>query len=425
MKVLVVGSGGREHALIWKISKSPRVKKIYCAPGNGGISEQAVCVDIKADDLRGLVNFAKTEKIDLTVVGPEIPLTLGIVDLFKEKGLRIFGPTKAASRLEGSKVFAKNLMRKYNVPTAEYEVFSDIDKALAYVREKNKPLVIKADGLCAGKGVYVCSNLKEQEEALRQIMQDKIFGEAGNNIMIEEMLKGEEASIIVISDGKDIVSLASSQDHKRIFDGDQGPNTGGMGAYSSAPVVTEELFAQIQEEVIVPIIKGMKAQGCPYAGVLYVGIMITDAGPKVLEFNVRFGDPETQAILPRLKTDLAEIMLKTDEQRLNEVKLQWDERSCICVVVASGGYPGKYEKGKLISGLDELAAEEDIVVFHAGTKRENEKILTNGGRVLGVTGLGKDILQAIEKTYAAVEKIKFDKMHYRKDIAKRALARIT
>ncbi|MCP4650203.1 MAG: phosphoribosylamine--glycine ligase [PVC group bacterium] len=425
MKILVVGSGGREHALVWKISQSPQVEKIYCAPGNGGIAGLAECVGIKADNIEALLDFALQEKIDLTVVGPEVSLALGIVDLFQSKGLKIFGPSKAASRLEASKIFAKNIMKKYNIPTAEFEIFSDYGKAIEFVRVKNKPQVIKADGLCAGKGVFVCSTLEEQEAALKEIMQDKAFGIAGATVLIEEMLVGEEASILAVSDGENVIVLDSSQDHKRIFDDDQGPNTGGMGAYSPAPVVTKGVLEQIKKEVIIPLIKGMKEEGCFYSGILYAGIMLTVTGPKVLEFNVRFGDPETQAVLPRLKGDIVEIMNKTLEQKLSEVNIEWDPRACVCVVIASGGYPGDYEKGKVISGLDSAEKEADIVIFHAGTKKDGDTILTSGGRVLGVTGLGASVTEAIEKTYVVVDNIQFDRIYFRRDIGKKALARIT
>ncbi len=418
MKVLVIGSGAREHALIWKISQSPIIKKIYCAPGNAGISGLAECVDIRSEDISALSDFVIREGIDFTIAGPELPLVLGIVDDFKKKGLKIFGPTKAASRLESSKIFAKNIMKKYKVPTADFWVFSDYKNALDFIRKENRPLVIKADGLCAGKGVFVCSDLQEEESALKSIFQDKVFGDAGSAVLIEEMLQGEEASIIVISDGENVMPLASSQDHKRAFDADLGPNTGGMGAYSPAPVVSEKIFTRIQKEVIMPIIRGMKEEGTPYKGVLYAGVMITEKGPQTLEFNVRFGDPETQAILPRLKSDLLEIMLKVDAGKLNKSALEWDKRACVCVVIASGGYPGNYGKGKELFGLDK---QNDIVVFHAGTKLKNGKIFSDGGRVLGVTGMGDTIQKAIEKTYSAVRKIKFEGMFYRSDIGKNVL----
>lgn len=424
MKVLVVGSGGREHTLVWKISQSDLVRKIYCAPGNGGIGKLAQLVDIKADDIGALADFAQKEEIDLTVVGPEAPIALGIVDMFKDRGLKIFGPSKAASMLESSKIFAKDIMTKYGIPTADFKVFSNTEKAIDFVKTANRPLVIKADGLCAGKGVFVCLTLEEQQKAIKAILEDKIFGAAGTSIMIEEKLEGQEASIIVVSDGDHTIAMASSQDHKRIFDNDQGPNTGGMGAFSPAPVVNTEIFEQVQKKIIMPTIQGMKEKGIPYTGVLYAGIMITSKGPKVLEFNVRFGDPETQVILPRLESDLVEIMLKTEEKKLNEFILKWDKRACVCVVIASGGYPGKYMKGKTITGLDELDEEKDIIVFHAGTKLENGQLKSSGGRVLGVTGLGDDIQLAIDKTYKALSKVKFDNMFYRNDIGKKALMHI-
>ncbi|MDD5746555.1 MAG: phosphoribosylamine--glycine ligase [Candidatus Omnitrophica bacterium] len=424
MKVLIVGSGGREHALAWKIAQSSRVKKIYCAPGNGGIAGIAECVDIPADDIRALADFAEKQKIDLTMVGPEVPLSLGIVDLFAEKGLTVFGPGKSASRLESSKVFSKTIMKKYGVPTADFWVFSDYLEALKFVREANRPLVIKADGLCAGKGVFVCSSLAAQEQAIQALLKDGVFGDAGRTIMIEEKLEGEEASIIVISDGEHIVDMASSQDHKRIFDADEGPNTGGMGAYSPAPVVTDELFEQIKREVIMPVIRGMRCEGTPYRGVLYAGIMMTSAGPKVLEFNVRFGDPETQAIIPRFNGDLVEVLLKTIDGKLDTVKVDWDNRACVCVVMSSSGYPGSYAGGKTINGLDALSSRKNVVVFHAGTRKNNRAIVTAGGRVLGVTGLGATIREAITTAYDAVEKISFEGMHFRKDIGRRALERI-
>lgn len=421
MKILVVGSGGREHALVWKIAQSPLAEKIYCAPGNAGIEEIAACIDIGAEDIDALLNFAVEKKVDLTIIGPEAPLALGIVDKFKRRGLRIFGPSLRASQLESSKVFAKKIMKKYGIPTADFEVFDDYREALDYVRDANRPLVIKADGLCAGKGVFVASTLAEQEQAINLILKDKIFKDAGRSVIIEECLKGEEASIIVISDGDHVITMASSQDHKRIFDDDKGANTGGMGAYSPAPVVTEDMLTQIQREVIIPTIKGMKTEGIPYCGVLYAGIMIDEEGPKVLEFNVRFGDPETQVILPRLKSDLLEIIIKTEDRRLSKCVLNWDARVCVCVVLASGGYPGKYEKGKEILGLDRFKGIEDVVIFHAGTKRENKKILTSGGRVVGVTALGRDIQEAINNSYNAIGNIKFDNMFYRRDIGKKAL----
>jgi len=443
MRILVIGSGGREHALVWKIAQSKLVDKIFCASGNGGIADLAECVDIKAEDIPKLIDFARKEKIDLTVVGSEAPLSLGIVDEFSNHKLKIFGPTKLAAQLEASKVFAKQLMAKYKVPTAEFKIFDNADEAKKYIEKIGAPCVVKADGLAQGKGVIVAKTVDEAKQAVTLIMQEKIFGDAGNRVIIEECLAGQEASIIVLTDSKEVIPLASSQDHKRVFDGDSGPNTGGMGAYSPAPIVTKELFNEILEKVVYRTIDGLAKEGIDYRGALYAGIMITKDGPKVLEFNVRFGDPETQAILPRLKSDLLEAMLATTERKLNKLVnlggLSWDNRACVCVVCASGGYPGEYDKGKEISGLEEVRKMKDVVVFHAGTKKVSKcqprpcvqergqsikvsgKYITNGGRVLGVTGLGNTIKEAIDKTYRGVEKIHFEGMHYRKDIGIKAI----
>lgn len=422
MRVLVIGSGGREHALVWKIAQSRLADKIFCAPGNGGISRQAECIDIKAEDIQGLLDFARREKIDLTVVGPEVPLALGIVDEFSKYKLRIFGPNKKAAQLEASKVFAKQLMTKYNVPTADFKIFDEPDEAKRYIEKIGSPCVVKADGLAAGKGVVVAKSVDEARAAVSSIMEEKIFGNSGDRIIIEDCLEGEEASIIVITDSKDILALASSQDHKRIFDGDKGPNTGGMGAYSPAPIVDKDLLDEILHKIIYRTIEGLVKEGIEYKGALYAGIMLTKEGPKVLEFNVRFGDPETQAIFPRLKSDLVEVMLATTEGKLSRYKnFNWDRRACVCVVIASGGYPGNYEKGKLVSGLEEAEKPEDAVVFHAGTKKQNGKIITNGGRVFGVTALGNDIKDAIDNVYASCSKIKFEGIYYRKDIGHKAL----
>jgi len=440
MRVLVIGSGGREHALVWKIAQSKLASKIFCAPGNGGISQIAECVDIKAEDISALLDFAKKEKIDLTVVGPEAPLAHGIVDEFNNYKLKIFGPNKKAAQLEASKVFSKELLAKYNVPTASFGIFDDADEAKKYIQKIGAPCVVKADGLAQGKGVVVAKTTDEAVSAVTSMMHEKVFGDAGNKVIVEECLEGQEASILVFTDSKEVIPLASSQDHKRIFDNDLGPNTGGMGAYSPAPVVTQQLFNEILQKTVRPTIDGLLKEGIIYKGILYVGIMITKQGPKVLEFNVRFGDPETQAILPRLKSDLLETMLATTQERLNKVSkagLAWDDRSCVCVVCASGGYPGEYEKEKEITGLDEASKMQDVVVFHAGTlrlgstslttsrsgqaKNEQYKYVTKGGRVLGVTGLGNTIKEAIDKTYQAVNKIHFEGMQYRKDIGKKAL----
>ena len=423
MKVLIIGSGGREHTLAWKVSESKKVDKLYCAPGNGGIKDIAELVDIKADDIDGLLNFAKEKKIDLTIVGPEIPLVKGIVDKFEKEGLKIFGPSKELAMLEGSKIFAKEAMKKFGISTADFKVFSDPIKAKEYLKEKGAPIVVKADGLAAGKGVIVAQSTEEAEEAIDSILVKKIFGSSGEKIVLEDCLEGEEASILVISDGKIIIPLVSSQDHKRIFDGDKGPNTGGMGAYSPAPVVSGKIFDEIIESVFKSLIEGFSKEGKLYKGVLYGGLMITKDGPFVLEFNVRFGDPETQAVLPRLKSDLVEVMLACIDGTLHKVNLEWDERPSLCVVAASKGYPGSYEKNKEIQGLDEVKNMKDILVFHAGTTSKNGKIFTNGGRVLSVTGFGKDIKSAKDNAYKGIENIKFDGIYYRKDTGDKAIKR--
>ena len=427
MKILVIGSGSREHTLVWKIKQSSLVKQIYAAPGNAGIAELAECVDIKADDIAGLLKFAKEKKIDLTIVGPEAPLVAGIVDEFQKVDLKIFGPTKAAAQLEGSKVFAKEFMAKHNIPTARFKVLAEVEEAKKYIQTLNMaPVVVKADGLAAGKGVIVAKTIQEALDAVELIMVKKAFGEAGNKIIVEECLEGNEVSFLAISDGDNFVTLESSQDHKRIFDNDEGPNTGGMGAYSPAMKIDEEILREIKDDIFKRSITGMLVDHNRFKGVLYAGLMMTKDGPKVLEFNVRFGDPETQAVLPRLKTDLVEVMLKSiEEDGLKDVELSWDERSCVCVVLASGGYPGPYEKGKVISGLDELKSLQDVFAFHAGTKFSNagekKQVVTSGGRVLGVTALGQDIKAAVDSTYEAIKKVGFEKMQLRKDIARKAV----
>jgi phosphoribosylamine--glycine ligase len=421
MKVLILGSGAREHALAWKISQSKHVTELWACPGNAGMAQLATCVDINVSDIDRLISFAKENNIGLTVVGPEVPLVKGIVDKFEKEGLKIFGPHALAARLEASKVFAKQIMLKAGVPTASCEIFDDAKQAKDYINRKGAPLVIKADGLAQGKGVIVAKTKEEALSAITSIMEDKIFGDSGNQVIIEECLMGEEASILVLCDGKNFIPLVSSQDHKRIFDNDQGPNTGGMGAYSPAPVVSSELMKLILKIVIKPVVKEMIKIGCPYKGVLYAGIMMTQEGPKVLEFNVRFGDPETQAILPRLKDDLVQVMLAVIDGQLKNKRLHWLRHNCVCVVVSSKGYPGDYEKGKEIIGLDEFKDKKDVFVFHAGTKLSEAKLLTTGGRVLGVTALGKNIQEAIRKAYEAIDKIKFDGMHFRRDIGARAL----
>ena len=421
MRVLVVGGGGREHALVWKIAQSPKVSKIYCAPGNAGISEQTTLVPIKANDLNGLLEFALKEKIDLTVVGPEDPLARGVVDLFESKGLSIFGSSKKAAEIEGSKAFAKEMMRKYHIPTGSYEIFGDPKEAKNYIRKVGAPVVVKADGLAAGKGVIVCNSVEEAIQSVDRIMVERIFGEAGNRVVVEEYLVGEEASYIAFTDGKVILPMASSQDHKPIFDGDKGPNTGGMGAYSPAPVVTDQVHERILERILRPIIQGMGEEGRPYKGVLYAGLMIHDGHPRVLEFNARFGDPETQPVLIRMKGDIIPILEACIKGNLSGCEIEWDSRASVCVVMASKGYPGNYEKGKPISGMKEVSKMEDVFVFHAGTALKDNQMVTNGGRVLGVTGLGKDIPRAIERAYEAVKKISWEGVHYRTDIGQKAL----
>jgi phosphoribosylamine--glycine ligase len=421
MKVLVVGGGGREHALVWKIAQSPKVSNVYCAPGNAGISGLAEIVPIKANDLKGLLGFALKTKIDLTVVGPEDPLTLGIVDLFESKGLAIFGSNRKAAEIEGSKAFAKEIMKKYHIPTASFMTFENTKEAIAYIRKHGAPIVVKADGLAAGKGVMVCKTVEEAIRSVEQIMVEKMFGEAGKKVVVEECLTGEEASYIAFTDGKSILPMASSQDHKPIFDGDQGPNTGGMGAYSPAPVVTDEVHQQIMEKILRPMIQGMWEEGRPYRGVLYAGLMIKNGQPKVLEFNARFGDPETQPALIRMRGDIVPILEACMRGTLSQYQIEWDERAAVCVVMASKGYPGDYEKGKAIKGLQEVSRMKDVVVFHAGTASKEGQIVTNGGRVLGVTGLGEDIPRAIERSYEAVKKISWDGVHYRTDIGQKAL----
>jgi phosphoribosylamine--glycine ligase len=422
MKVLVIGGGGREHALVWKLSQSPRVKELYCAPGNGGISRLARCLAIAADDLESLVRFAKDEKIDLTVVGPELPLTLGIVDLFQQEGIRIFGATKGAAQLEGSKAFAKDLMRQYNIPSARYQVFDDRDQAVAYIKKKGAPIVVKADGLAGGKGVILAGTEKEAIEALDAIMVKRVFGDAGDRVVIEEWLVGEEASFIAFSDGEHVLPMASSQDHKAIYDDDKGPNTGGMGAYSPAPVVTPDVHDRIMKEIMIPTVKALAAEGYPYQGVLYAGLMIKESEPKVLEFNCRLGDPETQPIFMRMGGDLIPVMEACIEGDLTGVEIAWDPRTSVCVVMASHGYPGSYKKGKRIQGLEKVEKMEGVFVFHAGTRVEDDHYVTAGGRVLGVTGLGKGIKEAMAITYRAVSEITWEGVHFRKDIGEKALA---
>lgn len=424
MKVLVIGSGGREHALCWKLAESESVTKVYCAPGNGGTLSAATNVDLNVEEHNEVIDFCKVNGIDLVVVGPEAPLAVGIADDLEKADIKVFGPSYAAARMESSKIFAKEIMGRYNVPTASFRIFDDFQKAEEYIRNQEVPMVVKAYGLAAGKGVIIASTIDEAIKAAERMLVDKEFGSAGSKIMVEEYLNGEEASILVLTDGENILPLASSQDHKRANEGDTGPNTGGMGAYSPAPVINDTLFDEIISSIIKPTVEGLKNEGIIYKGVLYAGLMMTEDGPKVLEYNVRFGDPETQAILPRIKSDFAEVLMAVAEGDISGKTIEWDERECVCVVLASGGYPGSYEKGKEIRGLKE-ASRAGAIVFHAGTKLEDGKIVTSGGRVLNIVGLGSDIREAIEKTYEGVSKINFEDMHYRKDIAHRALARIS
>ena len=422
MKIFVIGGGGREHALIWKLRQSHDVERIYCAPGNAGIDRLAEPVAIDPANVGALVDFAREKNIDLTVPGPELPLTLGIADELERQGLRCFGPNKEAARLEGSKVFTKELLVECGIPTGFYSSFTDPDQAQRYAREVGPPVVVKADGLAAGKGVIICESVDEAEAAIDQIMRSRVFGDAGDTVVVEEFLEGEEASFMAITDGKTVLPLASSQDHKRAQDGDRGPNTGGMGAYSPAPIVTAELHEQIMNEIMRPVVAGLAKRGIVYRGVLYAGLMIGRNGPKVLEFNVRFGDPECQVILSRFDGDLLAVMNATADGRLATVEPKWDDRPAVCVVMAAEGYPGNYEKGRVISGLETLDEWRDGVVFHAGTTTDGSEVVTSGGRVLGVTALGKDIRGAVDAAYSAVEKISWPGVRYRKDIAHRALA---
>src|SRR5499426_3920219 len=421
MKILVVGSGGREHALVWKISQSPKVTRLYCAPGSAAIGELAECVTSGPEQIEKLADFAGKEKIDLTVVGPELPLTMGISDLFESRGLRIFGPDKAAARLEGSKAFTKEILRQNNIPTASFGTFTDAASAKKNLTQQKPPYVIKADGLAGGKGVVICPDINEAMAVCDLILVQRTFGEAGEKIVIEEFLEGEEASFMVLSDGDRILPLASSQDHKRVFDNDEGPNTGGMGAYSPAPVITSAMHERILDEIVKPLLAGLRNKGICYRGVLYVGLMITKGGPKVLEFNVRFGDPECQPIMMRLKSDLVPLLEATIDDKLHLIQPQWHDDMAVCVVLCASGYPGSYGKGAEIYGLDRLKNWEKGFVFHAGTAKDNGRWVTSGGRVLGVTARGDTIENAVKEAYDAVGKISWNGMHYRKDIARRAL----
>ncbi len=422
MRVLVIGSGGREHALVWKLRQSPRISALYCAPGNAGIAEEAECVPIAADDVKGLLRFAEERHVDLTVVGPELPLTLGLVDRFTAAGLGAFGPTAAAARLEGSKAFTKELLRHEHVPTAFFGVFGDPDDAARYVKEVGAPVVVKADGLASGKGVFICPTVAEALEAVDELMRARLLGDAGSRVVVEEFLEGEEVSFMALTDGTTVLPLAPSQDHKRALDGDRGPNTGGMGACSPTPIVTPALQDRILREIMEPVVRGLARQGVRYTGVLYAGLMVQDGHAKVLEFNVRFGDPEAQALLVRLRSDLLELIERACDGRLAGATIDWDARAAVCVVLAAEGYPGAVERGRRIEGVEALRAWQGGKVFHAGTKRPDGALVTDGGRVLGVTALGDTIEQAVTEAYAAVARISWPGMHYRRDIGQRALA---
>ncbi|BBA69148.1 phosphoribosylamine--glycine ligase [Geobacter sulfurreducens] len=423
MKVLVIGGGGREHALVWKIAQSPLVSKVYCAPGNPGIGLIAENVSLAVDDLDGLAAFATEQSIDLTVVGPELPLSLGIVDRFEEKGLLIFGARRNAAIIEASKAFSKDLMKKYQVPTAAYDVFTEVEPAVAFIDRVGVPIVVKADGLAAGKGVIIAHTREEAVGAVTDMLSGNAFGDAGSRVVIEEFLTGEEASFLAFTDGKNIIPLASAQDHKAVFDGDTGPNTGGMGAYSPAPVVTPAIHDKVMAEVMRRTVDGMAAEGRPYRGVLYAGLMINGDQVKTLEFNARFGDPECQPLLMRMKSDIVPVLLAVARGDLSGIELEWHDMAAVCVVMASGGYPADYRKGDEIRGLEDAARMEDLFVFHAGTSRKDGRIVTSGGRVLGVTALGATVGEAIDRAYRGVAAISWDGVHYRKDIGAKALTR--
>lgn len=421
MRVLVVGSGGREHALIKKIKESSRVDYIACCPGNGGISYDAECFNVGATDIDGVVSLAKQISADLVVVAPDDPLVMGMVDALEEAGFATFGPKANAAIIEGSKVFSKELMQKYNIPTAEYRVFDNADEVMAYIKEKNEfPTVIKADGLALGKGVIIPESLEEAEAGVKEIMEDKIFGDSGNNVVVEEFLTGPEVSVLAFTDGKCVKPMVSSMDHKRALDGDKGLNTGGMGTVSPNPYYTDEVAKECMEKIFIPTIEAMNAEGRTFKGCLYFGLMITPKGPKVIEYNCRFGDPETQVVLPRLKTDIVDIFEAINNETLSDLDIEWDERACTCVIMASGGYPKSYPKGIEIKGLTD-GQLDGVTVYHAGTKLDGDKLVTSGGRVLGVTALGDTLEAALEKSYAGVKSISFDGAHFRNDIGKRAL----
>ena len=416
MKVLVIGSGGREHAIVWKLKQSPKADKIYCAPGNAGIAKDAECVPIAAMEIDKLVKFAKDEKIDFTIIGMDDPLVAGVVDAFEAEGLKVFGPRKNAAIIEGSKAFSKDLMKKYGIPTAKYETFDNYDEAKAYVLSQSVPVVVKADGLALGKGVLICNTHDEAVAALDEIMVDKKFGASGSKVVIEEFLTGPEVSVLSFCDGKTVVPMVSAQDHKRAFDNDEGLNTGGMGTFSPSRIYTKEINDECMEKIFKPTVAAMAAEGRTFVGILYFGLMLTKDGMKVIEYNARFGDPETQVILPRLKTDMLEIMEARVDTTLDKMNIEWYDNAAVCVVEASGGYPVSYEKGFEITGLDEVAKRDDIVVFHAGTALKDGKFVTNGGRVLGITGIGKDLDEARKIAYEGVDIVNFEKKHFRHDI---------
>ena len=418
MKILIVGSGGREHAIAWKVSQSPKAEKIYCAPGNAGIEEYAECVPIGAMEFEKLAAFAKEKEIDLTVVGMDDPLVGGIVDVFEKEGLRVFGPRKNAAVLEGSKAFSKDLMKKYGIPTAAYENFDDPDKALAYLETAEFPIVLKADGLALGKGVLICNTLEEAKDGVREIMLDKHFGAAGNRMVIEEFMTGREVSVLSFVDGKTIKCMTSAQDHKRALDGDQGLNTGGMGTFSPSPFYTPEIDEFCQKHIYQPTVDAMAAEGRPFKGVIFFGLMLTEKGPKVLEYNARFGDPEAQVVLPRMKNDIVDVFEACIDGTLDQIDLQFEDNAAVCVVLASGGYPVSYEKGFPIEGLENLKGRDGVYVFHAGTRKENGRFVTNGGRVLGVTATGPDLKAARANAYEAVKQVTFEKAYCRSDIGK-------
>ena len=421
MKILVIGSGGREHALVWKLAQSPRVKKLYCAPGNAGISQQAVCVPIRADDLQGLQGFAQEEGIDLTVVGPEAPLALGIADLFRQNKLKVFGPTKNAARIESSKAFAKDLMIRQKIPTAESRTFEDANAAIEYLESQPVPLVVKADGLAQGKGVVVAQTHEEAKETVLNMLEHQVFGEAGCRVIIEECIQGEELTLMAFADGKTVMPMIAAQDHKRVGEGDTGPNTGGMGAYAPAPSATSAIRYTIMREVLYPAIEGLARVGSPFFGVIYAGVMVKDGVPYVLEFNARFGDPETQAVLPLLKTDLVDVLEAVVEHRLEQLDIEWSEEAAVCVVMSSRGYPGKYSTGLPITGLPDSAVSNSAPVFHAGTSWKDNQIVTSGGRVLGVTAFSATLAEARNQAYETVQTINFEGQYFRKDIAGRIL----